>query len=95
MTKEGFIDNILTKLHNNIQLTDLEIRTISRALRESSHCFQEPYYEVVYHDEYGNKEIRIMNPVSSKTLESIKMAGYALKEDHFDLVFRRIVPKEK
>ena len=93
MTKEGFIDNILNKLHNNIQLDDLEITTISRALRESSHCFQEPYYEVVYHDEYGNKEMRIMNPVSSRTLE--KMAGCTVKEDHFDLVFRRIVPEEK
>lgn len=94
MDKEGFIDNVLTKLHNNVQLTDLEITTISRALRESSHCFQEPYYEVVYHDEYGNKEMRIMNPVSSRTLEEIP-GEYVLKEDHFDLRFRRIVPKEK
>lgn len=93
MTKEGFIDSILSKLHNNIQLDDLEITTINRALRESSHCFQEPYYEVVYHDEYGNRESRIMNPVSVKTLEEIP--GYLSKEVHFDLVFRRIVPEEK
>lgn len=93
MNKEGFIDNILMKLHNNIQLNDLEISTVNRALRESSHCFQEPYYEVVYHDEYGNKEMRIMNPVSVRTLEEIP--GYLMKEAHFDLVFKRIVPEEK
>lgn len=93
MDKEGFIDNISTKLHNNIQLNDLEISTVNRALHESSHCFQEPYYEVVYHDEYGNKEMRIMNPVSSRI--SKEMPGYVTKEDHFDLVFRRIVPEEK
>jgi hypothetical protein len=71
MTKEGFIDDLLVKLRNNIQLDDLEIYTIDRALHESSHCFQEPYYEGIYHDEYGNKESRIMNSVSVKTLEEI------------------------
>lgn len=94
MDKEGFIDNILTKLHNNIQLNDLEINTIDRALHESSHCFQEPYYEVVYHDEYGNKESRIMNPISSR-FSAESTPGCKIKEDHFDLVFRRIVRKEK
>ncbi len=93
MTKEGFINNILVKLSNNARLDELEINTIERALHESSHCFQEPYYEVVYHDEYGNRESRIMNPVSVKTLEEIP--GYLSKEAYFDLVFRRIVPEEK
>ncbi len=94
MTKEGFINNILVKLSNNAPLDELEINTIDRALRESSHCFQEPYYEVVYHDEYGNKEMRIMNPVSSR-FSAESTPGCKIKEDHFDLVFRRIVPEEK
>lgn len=94
MTKEGFIDNILFKLHNNIQLNDLEISTVNRALRESSHCFQEPYYEVVYHDEYDNTETRIMNPVSSR-FSAESMSGCLIKEDHFDLRFRRIVRENR
>lgn len=93
MDKEGFIDYILHKLRNNIRLDDSEITTISRALHESSHCFQEPYCEVIYHDEYGNRERRIMNPVSVRTLEDIP--GCLMKEAHFDLIFRRIVPEEK
>lgn len=93
MDKEGFIDNVLSKLGSNTPLTESEMIVVSRALHESSHCFQEPYYEVVYHDEYGNREHRIMNPVSEKTLEEIP--GYLSKEAHFDLVFRRIVPEEK
>lgn len=93
MTKEGFIDSILSKLGNNTPLTESEMLVVSRALHESSHCFQEPYYEVVYHDEYGNRESRIINPVSVKTLEEIP--GYVMKQANFDLVFRRIVPEEK
>ena len=34
MTKEGYLDNILVKLKNNVQLDDLEISTIMSALRK-------------------------------------------------------------
>lgn len=93
MTKEGFIDSILAKLHNNIQLNDIEINTIERALRESEHCFQEPYYEVIYHDEYGNKESRIMNPILTSTKK--EAPGYIIESDYFELNFKRIIPEEK
>lgn len=62
---ENYIRDIERKLCNNERLDGLEIRTVIAALRESKNCLQEPYYEVVYHDEYGKTESRIMNPVSS------------------------------
>jgi len=88
MNKEGFIEDITRKLCENVQLNHNEIRTIISALRESNHCFQEPYYEVIYHDKYDNTETRIMNPVASR-IEY--MNGYSVQEDRFDLNFRRII----
>ena len=88
MTKEGFIEDIARKLCGNVQLNQNEIHTIISALRESEHCFQEPYYEVTYHDKYGNTETRIMNPVGSRIVD---MNGYSVQEDRFDLNFRRLI----
>ena len=88
MNKEGFIEDITRKLYGNVRLNQNEIDTIISALRESNHCFQAPYYEVIYHDKYDNTETRIMNPVSSRRMD---MDGYSIQEDRFDLNFRRIV----
>lgn len=92
MYKEGFIKDITRKLAGNVQLNVNEINTIISALRESTHCFQKPYYEVIYHDKYGNTETRIMNPVDSRKID---MDGYAIQEDRFNLNFRRIVEEGK
>lgn len=90
MNKEGFIKVITRKLCENFPLTHNEINTIISALRESEHCFQEPYYEVIYHDKYGNTETRVMNPVASRRMD---MDGYSVQEDRFDVNFRRIIRK--
>lgn len=89
MDKEAFLDKIVTKLINNIQLDPLEIGTVISALRKYTDNPQEPYYEVIYHDEYDNTEHRIMNPVSSKEYRDI--SDCKIREDHFELRFRRIV----
>ena len=88
MNKEGLINDISRKLCSGVQLETSEIHTIISALRESSHCFQEPYYEVIYHDKYGNTETRIMNPIASRRTD---MDGYSVQEDQFILNFRRII----
>lgn len=88
MDKEGFIHDITRKLCGNVQLNQQEIHTIISALRESEHCFREPYYEVIYHDKYDNTETRIMNPVDSRRID---MDGYYIQEDRFNLNFRRII----
>ena len=88
MNKEGFINDMIRKLCENVQLNSHEIHAIVSALRESNHCFQEPYYEVIYHDKYDNTETRIMNPVTSRRID---MDGYFIQEDRFDLVFKRII----
>lgn len=92
MNKEGFIEDITRKLCENVQLNSHEIHAIVSALRESNHCFQEPYYEVIYHDKYDNTETRIMNPVDSKIIQM--PSGEFVQNDRFDLSFRRIVPRE-
>lgn len=91
MNKEGFIKDITWKLCENVQLNQNEISKIISALRESEHCFQEPYYEVIYHDKYDNTETRIMNPVDSRIMD---MDDYSIREDHFDLWFRRFIKEE-
>ena len=88
MDKEGFIKDITRKLCENVQLNSHEIHAIVSALRESNHCFQEPYYEVIYHDKYDNTETRIMNPVDSRRMD---MDGYFIQEDRFNLNFKRII----
>lgn len=90
--KEELINDITRKLCGNVQLNPYEINTIRRALRESNHCLQEPYYEVIYHDKYDNTETRRMNPVASRKID---MYGYSIQEDRFDLNFRRIVREEE
>lgn len=90
-TKEEFIEDITSKLCRNVQLNLNEINTIISALRESNHCYQEPYYEVIYHDKYDNTETRIMNPISSRKID---MYDHFIQEDRFDLNFRRYIREE-
>lgn len=91
MDKEGFIKDITRKLCENVQLNPNEISTIISALRESEHCFQKPYYEIIYHDKYDNTETRIMNPIASRRID---MDGYSIQEDRFDLNYRRVIWEE-
>jgi len=92
MDKEAFLDKIVVKLHNNIQLDDLEIGTVISALRKYTENPQRPYYEVIYHDEYDNTEHRIMEPMSSRVIED--PLGHTIRDDHFELRFRRLVRGE-
>lgn len=94
MTKEGYIENIESKLANGIKLDGDEIRTVIAALRESSHCYQEPYYEVVYHDKYGNRECRIMNPEYRAYKKEPISDDLFLMEDRFSVNFRRFIHAE-
>ena len=94
MNKEGYINNIHMKLANGVQLDGDEIRTIIAALRESKHCFQEPYYEVVYHDKYGNQESRIMNPDYRSCKTEPFDGGLYMLDEKFSVDFRRLVRKE-
>ena len=92
--RDDYIRDIERKLCTNVRLTDKEIRTVVAALRESNHCLQEPYYEVVYHDKYDNTESRIMNPVTRACKEFIQ-DGYDMVEDKFEVNFRRIERREE
>ena len=91
--KFDYIENIRQKLFNNEKLTYAEIHTIISALHESKECFQEPYYELVYHDKYDRVERRIMNPTRTLTYRTDDLR-VKIAEDHFDLTFRRIVHEE-
>lgn len=92
--KDDYIRDIERKLCNNERLTDKEIRTVIAALRESKHCLQEPYYEVVYHDKYDRTESRIMNP-DHKYISNAFEPGYCIVEDNFSIDFRRLTRKEE
>lgn len=92
--KLDYIESIRLKLLNNESLNDTEIHAIIAALHESKECFQEPYYELVYHDKYDRVERRIMNPTRTLTYRTDSI-GINIAEDHFDLTFRRIVHEEE
>lgn len=94
MNKEEFIDNIQRKLCNNVRLTGEEIHCVLAALRESSHCLCEPYYEVVYHNEYGQTQSRTMNPIRQGVRLGNDNDNYVIVSDHFEVDFNRIVRKE-
>ena len=94
MTKELYIKDIENKLANGIKLDGDEIRTVIAALRESSHCYQEPYYEVVYHDKYGIQEHRIMNPEYRAYKKDPISDDLFLMEDRFSINFRRFIHAE-
>lgn len=91
MDKYNYIINIERKLTNNEPLTAIELRSVITALRESTQCFQEPYYEVIYHDEVDNTETRIMSPIYSNTMPFDE--DHDIQDDCFELRFKRIVKK--
>ena len=45
---------------------------------------------MVYHDEYGRVERRVMNPTYSSCKEE---DSYYIKSDRFEIGFNRIIPK--
>ena len=93
MDKDLYIRDMIYKLVDNERLTTAEINSVVAALRESSNCLQEPYYEVIYHDEFGKTETRIMNPVHSSTKPFNE--GYDIRDDRFEINFKRIVKRRK
>lgn len=94
MNKEEYIQNIQRKLANGIRLDGLEIRTVIAALRESKYCYQEPYYEVIYHDKYGKQESRIMNPDYRSCKAEPFDNGVYMLDEKFSIDFRRLVREE-
>lgn len=87
---EEYIKQILIKLHRGIQLDEHEIKLINVALRKENNIKQEPYYEVVYHDEYDCTEHRVMNPVHRGCFDH---GDYMIQYDRFELNFNRCIPK--
>lgn len=88
-----YIQNMKYKLITNEKLNPADIHTIIAALSESKECFQEPYYELVYHDKYDRIERRVMTPVRSYTFKTDEI-GVVIKEETFDFKFRRVVREE-
>lgn len=87
---EEYLKRILVKLRSGMQLEESEIQAISVALRKANNITHEPFFEVVYHDEYDRTEHRIMNPVDS----SIVAGGdYIIQRDRFEVEFNRCIPK--
>lgn len=88
------IESIQRKLCKQEPLTENEIHMVMTALRKQHNYTQEPYYEVVYHDEYDRQERRIMNPVSH-SCSSVINPDYMILSDAFEIHFNRIVPRER
>lgn len=87
---EKFISQIILKLHRGIQLDEYEINLINVALRKENNIKREPYYEVVYHDEYDHTEHRVMNPVRRGCADH---GDYMVQYDRFEVDFNRYIPK--
>ena len=92
--RENLISEIERKLTNQKPLTYSEIEMVIAALRESNHCYQEPYYEVVYHDKYGKCESRIMNPEYQSKIKEMPGGDVYIVEERFSINFNRIARKE-
>lgn len=90
--KDDFIRNMRYKLHDGIKLTEAEIDIVISALIKAKGYTQEPYYELVYHDQYDKKEHRIMQPEFSYT---IKEGDIYVRKETFELEFNRILREEE
>lgn len=88
--EDEIINGIKEKLCKGDRLNNYEIHCVVTALMQQRNCKQEPYYEVIYHDEYDRQESRIMNPISVGYKQE---EGYFVKRDRFELNFDRIVLK--
>lgn len=92
--RENLIHEIERKLTSQKPLLDFEIKMVIAALRESNHCYQEPYYEVVYHDKYGKCESRIMNPEYQYKSKEMPGGDVYIVGERFSIDFRRLARKE-
>lgn len=92
--REEFIREIERKLSSQKPLSPLEIKTIIAALRESKQCYQEPYFEVVYHDKYGKCQSRIMNPDYQSITKEMPGGDVYIAHERFSIDFNRLVRKE-
>ncbi len=90
---ENAIKSIQRKLCKQEPLTENEIHMVMTALRKQHNYTQEPFYEVVYHDEYDRQERRIMNPVSHSCGSTIN-SDCVIISDCFEIHFNRIVPRK-
>lgn len=89
--REEFIREIERKLSGQEPLSPSEIKTIIAALRESNQCYQEPYYEVVYHDKYGKCQSRIMNPEYQSKTKEMPGGDVCIVSERFSIDFNRLV----
>lgn len=89
--REEFIREIERKLSSQEPLSLSEIKTIIAALRESNQCYQEPYYEVVYHDKYGKCQSRIMNPEYQSKTKEMPGGDVCIVSERFSIDFNRLV----
>lgn len=93
--KEDLIREIERKLTSQKPLDHSEIEMVIAALRESKHCFQEPYYEVIYHDKYGKCQSRIMNPEYQYITKEMPGGDVYIENERFSIDFSRLVRKEE
>lgn len=91
---ENAIESIQRKLCNKNPLTENEIHMVMTALRKQYNYTQEPFYEVVYHDEYDRQERRIMNPISH-SCNSLIDPDYMMISDGFEIHFNRLVQRKR
>lgn len=92
--KEELIREIERKLTSQKPLDHSEIKMVIAALRESKHCFQEPYYEVIYHDKYGKCQSRIMNPEYQYQTKEMPGGDVYIVNERFSIDFSRLARKE-
>lgn len=89
------INEIAKKLYlGGMGMTQTEIEICISALREKFNCVQEPYFEVVYHDEFDRKQSRIMNPVS----HNCRLAyddEHLIVNDKFEVNFERLIERKR
>lgn len=94
MNREEMISEIAKKLHlGGMGMTQTEIEICISALREKFNCVQEPYFEVVYHDEFDRKESRILNPVSHN-YKPTSDDEHLIVSDRFEVNFERLIKRE-
>lgn len=89
--KEQYIREIERKLSSQVPLSCPEIKTVIAALRESEQCYQEPYFEVVYHDKYGKCQSRIMNPEYYSKSKEMPGGDVYIVSERFSIDFNRFV----
>lgn len=90
--KYELIKNIENKLNNGIRLNEAEINSVITALFKAKGYAQEPYFELIYHDEYNKKKRSIAYPSSTRIIEK---DGKILKEECFEITVERLLEGDK